>query len=105
VNGYNVLMLWTAALAQSFAGPIWMTFNQARELKASVRKGARGSLVRSSRMRREAHVRFLGGSLLRGRLPPDKRALQLALVRQKPALTSEPEWDKFDIGVRVERIR
>jgi hypothetical protein len=34
-----------------------------------------------------------------------KRTLQLALVRQTPALTSEREWDKFDIGVRVERIR
>jgi hypothetical protein len=56
-------------------------------------------------MRREAHVRFLGRSLLRGRPPPDKRTLQLALVRQTPALTSEREWDKFDIGVRVERVR
>jgi antirestriction protein ArdC len=44
-KGVNVLMLWASATAQNFAAPIWMTFNQAKELKASVRKGAKGSLV------------------------------------------------------------
>ena len=34
-----------------------------------------------------------------------KGTLQLALVQQTPALTSEREWDKIDIGVRVARIR
>ena len=28
-----------------FAAPIWMTFNQANELKSNVRKGSKGSLV------------------------------------------------------------
>jgi antirestriction protein ArdC len=32
-------------MSQNFAAPIWMTFNQAKELNASVRKGAKGSLV------------------------------------------------------------
>ena len=44
-KGVNVLMLWMAAEMQGFAAPIWMTFNQARELGASVRKGSKGSLV------------------------------------------------------------
>jgi antirestriction protein ArdC len=44
-KGINVLMLWTSAMTQSFASPIWMTFKQAKELNASVRKGSRGSLV------------------------------------------------------------
>jgi antirestriction protein ArdC len=44
-RGINVLMLWEAALAQCFAAPIWMTFKQAKELKANVKKGSRGSLV------------------------------------------------------------
>ncbi len=44
-KGVNVLMLWMAAEAQGFASPIWMTFNQAKEMKAGVRKGAKGSLV------------------------------------------------------------
>ncbi len=43
--GINVLSLWTSALAQNFAAPIWMTFRQALELDAHVRKGEKGSLV------------------------------------------------------------
>ena len=43
--GINVLSLWTSALAQNFAAPIWMTFRQALELGAHVRKGEKGSLV------------------------------------------------------------
>jgi antirestriction protein ArdC len=43
--GINVLMLWASAIAQSFAAPIWITFKQAKELKANVKKGSKGSLV------------------------------------------------------------
>lgn len=44
-NGINVVMLWSAAVAQGFAAPIWMTFRQAQELGAHVRKGEKGNLV------------------------------------------------------------
>ncbi len=44
-KGINVLMLWTSALAHNFSAPIWMTFKQAKELKGSVRKDSKGSLV------------------------------------------------------------
>ena len=44
-RGINVLMLWGSALVQGFAAPIWMTFKQAKELGAGVRKGEKGSLV------------------------------------------------------------
>jgi antirestriction protein ArdC len=44
-QGINVLMLWSAALEKGYAAPIWMTFKQAQELKAHVRKGEQGSLV------------------------------------------------------------
>jgi antirestriction protein ArdC len=44
-SGINVLSLWTSALAQNFSAPIWMTFRQALELDAHVRKGEKGSLV------------------------------------------------------------
>jgi antirestriction protein ArdC len=44
-KGINVLMLWAAAMTLNFASPIWMTFKQAKELKASVKKGSKGSLV------------------------------------------------------------
>ena len=44
-QGINVLMLWSAAMEKGFAAPIWMTFKQAVEFKAHVRKGEQGSLV------------------------------------------------------------
>lgn len=44
-SGINILMLWGAALAEGFSAPTWMTFRQAKELGANVRKGEKGSLV------------------------------------------------------------
>jgi antirestriction protein ArdC len=44
-KGINVLMLWSAAMEKGYAAPIWMTYRQASELKANVRKGEHGSLV------------------------------------------------------------
>src|ERR1700688_2588910 len=44
-QGINVLMLWSAAIEKGYAAPIWMTFKQALEFKAHVRKGEQGSLV------------------------------------------------------------
>lgn len=44
-RGINVVMLWMAAAAQGYAGPIWMTFRQAKELGGFVRKGETGALV------------------------------------------------------------
>ncbi|MGA2890971.1 MAG: zincin-like metallopeptidase domain-containing protein [Terracidiphilus sp.] len=44
-SGVNVLSLWASAMTQNFAAPIWMTFRQAAELDAHIRKGEKGSLV------------------------------------------------------------
>src|SRR6202167_1134790 len=44
-RGINVVMLWSEAVTKGYAAPIWMTFKQALELGAHVKKGERGSLV------------------------------------------------------------
>ena len=44
-SGINILMLWASAVEQGFGSPSWMTFKQALELDAHVRKGEKGSLV------------------------------------------------------------
>ena len=44
-QGINILMLWSAAATQGYSAPIWMTYRQARELGAHVRKGETGELV------------------------------------------------------------
>ena len=38
-------MLWGAAVEAGYVSPFWMTFKQALELNAHVRKGEKGSLV------------------------------------------------------------
>lgn len=44
-NGINIIMLWSEAVTKGYAAPIWMTYRQAKELGAHVRKGENGSLV------------------------------------------------------------
>lgn len=38
-HGMNILLLWGEAVAKGYAAPIWMTYQQARELGANVRTG------------------------------------------------------------------
>lgn len=44
-NGINILMLWGASVEAGYLYPYWMTFRQAKELGAHVKKGERGNLV------------------------------------------------------------
>jgi antirestriction protein ArdC len=44
-NGINVLSLWMTAEACGYSCPIWLTFRQATEFNAHVRKGEKGALV------------------------------------------------------------
>lgn len=44
-SGINILVLWAEAMEKNFSAPIWMTFNQAKELCGHVRKGEHGSLI------------------------------------------------------------
>jgi antirestriction protein ArdC len=44
-SGINILMLGASSIEQGFAAPIRMTFKQAIELNAHVKKGEKGSLV------------------------------------------------------------
>ncbi|MGX5858301.1 ArdC family protein [Dyadobacter jiangsuensis] len=44
-SGINTIMLWAVAAEQGFHYPHWMTFNQAIDLKANIRKGEKGTQV------------------------------------------------------------
>lgn len=44
-GGINVLLLWSEGMARGYSSSTWMTFKQAIELKASVRKGETGTPV------------------------------------------------------------
>lgn len=44
-RGINILMLWSQAIEKGYASPHWMTFRQAKELGAFVKKGEQASEV------------------------------------------------------------
>jgi len=44
-RGVNVLLLWGEAQEKGYSASVWMTFKQAQQLGATVRKGERGSMV------------------------------------------------------------
>lgn len=44
-QGVNTLLLWGTAAEQGYKSPYWMTFKQALELKANVRKGEKGTQI------------------------------------------------------------
>ncbi len=44
-RGINILLLWVDTIERGYASNIWMTYKQAADLKAHVRKGEHGSLV------------------------------------------------------------
>lgn len=44
-RGINVLLLWGEAMAKGYASAIWMTYRQADELGAHVKKSEQGSMV------------------------------------------------------------
>ncbi len=44
-NGVNVLLLWDAAIERGYQNPTWMTYQQAEEYGAHVRKGEKSSFV------------------------------------------------------------
>ena len=44
-SGMNVLLLWSEGMARGYSAPIWMTYKQATELGAHVRKGETSATV------------------------------------------------------------
>jgi antirestriction protein ArdC len=44
-RGINVLVLWLTGFDRGYASPLWLTFQQAKELDACVRKGEQGTKV------------------------------------------------------------
>ena len=44
-RGINVLVLWLAAFERGYESPLWLTFQQAKELDARVKKGEHGTKV------------------------------------------------------------
>ena len=94
-SGINVLMLWGAAIEGGFSSPFWMTFKQAQDLGAHVKKGEKGSLVvyansitRDGDAEMVKQLQEIGMTLIK----VDKAAFKAAT---QPAVDSiaESQWD------------
>jgi antirestriction protein ArdC len=44
-TGINTIMLWATAAEKGYASPYWMTYRQATDMKAHIRKGEKGASV------------------------------------------------------------
>src|SRR6202035_5697866 len=44
-KGINILLLWAEAVTKGYQSPFWITFRQAHEWNAHVRKGEKAALV------------------------------------------------------------
>jgi antirestriction protein ArdC len=44
-TGINTIILWMAALQHGYSSPYWMTFKQATDMKAKVKKGEKGTNI------------------------------------------------------------
>jgi antirestriction protein ArdC len=49
-NGSNVVLLWISAAARRFSSHGWLTYRQARQCGAQVKKGEKGTLVTFARL-------------------------------------------------------
>lgn len=76
-NGVNVFLLWLAAQDKGYASAAWLTFNQAREMGGSVRKGEKGTLVTLWRPLMIAQKDANGAPLMKDGKPIKKQILML----------------------------
>ena len=44
-SGINIVMLWSTAAQKGYSSPYWMTYKQANDMKAHVRKGEKGTQI------------------------------------------------------------
>jgi antirestriction protein ArdC len=103
--GINVLSLWASATVQGFTAPIWMTYRQAVELDAHVRKGEKGSPVvyANSITRSETdtdsgvevarHIHFLKGYTV----------FNVEQIDGLPAQYTAPASPRLDVSARIAR--
>jgi antirestriction protein ArdC len=104
-TGINILSLWVSASVQGFAAPIWMTYRQAVQLGAHVRKGEQGSPVvyASSITRNEAdtdsgvdvarEIYFLKGYTV----------FNVEQIDELPAQYMAPASPRLDVFARIAR--
>jgi antirestriction protein ArdC len=93
-QGINVLVLWSDAIVKGYSAPLWMTFRQALELDAHVRKGERGSTVVYASKITRTGTDAETGSLMATAFDPS-RSLSFAFGTALPAPKRTPGTAEF----------
>ena len=93
-RGINVLLLAMTAQAKGYESPYWMTFNQARDLGGTVRRGEKGTTVIFWKMRKvgEDEVETPDGVETRDKLVPMMRAFAVFNVEQTDGVALPPRF-------------
>jgi antirestriction protein ArdC len=68
-HGINVLMLWLSAYERGYVSPIFMTFQQAKELGAFVKKGEKGTGIVYANVIEKSETDFETGEEVKERIP------------------------------------
>lgn len=101
-SGMNVLLLWSEAVARGFTSPMWMTFRQALQLGAAVRKGETGATVVFASRYTKAEVDGNGSEI--DREIPFLKAYSVFNVAQIDGLPDDYYDAAVPISDPVERI-
>lgn len=90
-TGVNVLLLWHATQQRGYAGNEWLTFNQARDIGAKVRKGAKGVMCIFYKMvERSAKSEVQGAETGEGGLVPMLKPFWVFNVDDIDGLPEQP---------------
>ena len=89
-RGVNVLLLWGEAQAKGFTSSTWMTYRQAQEIGAQVRKGEEGSLVVYAERYTKSEANELGEESERVAFMKGYVVFNVEQIEGLPAKYSEP---------------
>jgi antirestriction protein ArdC len=101
-SGMNVLLLWSEQMARGFGSSTWMTFKQAIELGAAVRKGETGSTVVFASRFTKAEADGKGGET--DREIPFLKAYTVFNLEQIDGLPDHYHARPEPIGTPIERL-
>src|SRR3989475_5773700 len=101
--GINILSLWVSASVQGFAAPIWMTYRQAVEFGAHVRKGEKGSpVVYANSIRRNETDTDSGVDVARDiHFLKGYTVFNVEQIEGLPAQYTAPASPRLDVSARI----
>jgi antirestriction protein ArdC len=104
-TGINILSLWVSARVQGFAAPTWMTYRQAVQLGAHVRRGEKGSpVVYANSMKRNETDADSGVEVARDvHFLKSYTVFNVEQIEGLPVQYTAPASPRLDVSARIAR--